>query len=149
MAQSKRSVITAVAVCGYLSSILSLASWLCFQLFTRNPFDWQHFSAGQFWGCAGMSATALLLFYLARWLQRRSGKPVRGGLLACVVFLVSTAFWLYTAADYWVAWGAAKEAGSFFAIQLHRLRGAVAWGALASLLPLLTEVISAVRRRRS
>lgn len=149
MACPKRSVITAVAVCGYLSSILSLASWLCFQLFTRNPFDWQSFSAGQFWSCAGMSAAALFLFFLARWLQRRSGMPVRGNLLACLVFLVSMAFWLYTAADYWAAWGVEKEAGAFLAVQLHRLRGAVAWGAFASLLPLLAEVVSALRRRRS
>ena len=90
-------------------------------------------------------STSLVVFFLARLLQRRCGF-IWGELLACMFFLVAAACWLYTLAQGWPAWDAALAAGRLEAGQRQCLRITSVTGAISAMIPLLAQIPGALKK---
>lgn len=136
---------TQVAIVCHLTSILSPGAWLYFALHTGNVFRWDDFSAENLAVCLLLSILPVVLYFVAFVLQRRHQKPAWGSLLACLFFLLAAAGWLYTLCDSWNLWNAALAADA--SAQLHALRTAALAGVISALLPLLSQISSALGKK--
>ena len=79
------------------------------------------------------------LFFLAQLLQRRHQQSAWGSVLACLLFLLAAAGWLYTLCDSWSLWNAAQAAHLLTTGQLRTLQAAALTGAICALLPPLSQ----------
>ena len=136
----------AAAVC-HLSAVLAPAAWLDFQNRAGNRFHWSDFAGTDLLICLIFSLLPTLLFFLAAYLQRRHHQPVWGNLLASLFFLLAAAGWLYTLCDSWNLWGSLRAAGLLAPGQVRMLKAAAATGAVSALLPSLSQIPGALRKK--
>lgn len=142
---NKRTFGKGASLCCYLSGVLAPLSWGFFTIYTRNTFHLEEFQAARMTTCLILSLAPLVLFFLARLLQRRCGF-IWGELLACMFFLVAAACWLYTLVQGWPVWDAALAAGRLEAGQRQCLRITSVTGAVSAMIPLLAQIPGALKK---
>ena len=116
------------AVACHLSALLAPGAWLYFVRHAGTSFRW-----------AGFTGRNLLV-----WRHQQSAW---GSVLACLLFLLAAAGWLYTLCDSWSLWNAAQAAHLLTTGQLRTLQAAALTGAICALLPPLSQVPSVLRHR--
>lgn len=143
----RTSIWRGVAVACHLSALLSPVAWLYFVRRAGTSFRWADFAGRNLLICLVLSLLPTALFFLAQLLQRRHQQPAWGSLLACLLFLLAAAGWLYTLCDSWNLWNAARAAQLLTAGQLRALQAAALMGAISALLPPLSQIPSVTRHR--
>ena len=123
------------AVACHLSALLAPGAWLYFVRHAGTSFRWAGFTGRNLLVCLVLS------------LQRRHQQSAWGSVLACLLFLLAAAGWLYTLCDSWSLWNAAQAAHLLTTGQLRTLQAAALTGAICALLPPLSQVPSVLRHR--
>ncbi|MFR0735121.1 MAG: hypothetical protein ACLSHU_13985 [Oscillospiraceae bacterium] len=100
------------AVACHLSALLAPGAWLYFVRHAGTSFRWAGFTGRNLLVCLVLSLLPTALFFLAQLLQRRHQQSAWGSVLACLLFLLAAAGWLYTLCDSWSLWNAAQAAPS-------------------------------------
>ena len=135
------------AVACHLSALLAPGAWLYFVRHAGTSFRWAGFTGRNLLVCLVLSLLPTALFFLAQLLQRRHQQSAWGSVLACLLFLLAAAGWLYTLCDSWSLWNAAQAANLLTTGQLRTLQAAALTGAICALLPPLSQVPSVLRHR--
>ena len=94
------------AVACHLSALLAPGAWLYFVRHAGTSFRWAGFTGRNLLVCLVLSLLPTALFFLAQLLQRRRQQSAWGSVLACLLFLLAAAGWLYTLCDSWSLWNA-------------------------------------------
>ena len=118
------------AVACHLSALLAPGAWLYFVRHAGTSFRWAGFTGRNLLVCLVLSLLPTALFFLA-----------------CLLFLLAAAGWLYTLCDSWSLWNAAQAAHLLTTGQLRTLQAAALTGAICALLPPLSQVPSVLRHR--
>lgn len=136
-----------ITVACHLFALLAPLSWLYFAYSAGTSFCWASFTGADLRICLALSLLPSLLFFLSLALQHHHQQEVWGSLLACLLFLLAAAGWLYTLCDSWSLWNAARAAQLLTAGQLRALQAAALTGAISALLPPLSQIPSVTRHR--
>lgn len=116
------------AVACHLSALLAPGAWLYFVRHAGTSFRWAGFTGRNLLVCLVLSLLPTALFFLAQLLQRRHQQSAWGSVLACLLFLLAAAGWLYTLCDSWSLWNAAQAAHLLTTGQLRTLQAAALTG---------------------